>query len=94
MATQPECNLYEIPRTIQLMFHPFEQNLSELKDSEIESKVSELSRKYFQAQRLGNAQLLTQIETFITIYREEMKRRYLTQKTDLDNDLDQLINVD
>ena len=76
------------------MFHPFEQNLSELKDSEIESKVSELSRKYFQAQRLGNAQLLTQIETFITIYREEMKRRYLTQKTDLDNDLDQLINVD
>ena len=76
------------------MFHPFEQNLSELKDSELESKISELSRKYFQAQRLGNAQLLTQIETFITIYREEMKRRYLTQKTDLDNDLDQLINVD
>lgn len=76
------------------MFHPFEQNLSELKDSEIESKISELSKKYFQAQRLGNAQLLTQIETFIIIYREEMKRRYLTQKTDLDNDLDQLINVD
>jgi len=76
------------------MFHPFEQNMSELKDSEIESKISELSRKYFQAQRLGNIQLLTQIETFIIIYREEMKRRYLTQKTDLDNDLDQLINVD
>ena len=76
------------------MFHPFEQNLSDLKDSELESKISELSRKYCQAQRLGNAQLLTQIETFITIYREEMKRRYLTQKTDLDNDLDQLINVD
>ena len=76
------------------MFHPFEQNLSELKDSEIESKISELSKKYGQAQRLGNAQLLTQIETFIIIYREEMKRRYLTQKTDLDNDLDQLINVD
>jgi hypothetical protein len=76
------------------MFHPFEQNLSELKDSEIESKISELSKKYFQAQRLGSAQLLTQIETFIIIYREEMKRRYLTQKTDLDNDLDQLINVD
>ena len=76
------------------MFHPFEQNMSELKDSEIESKISELSKKYFQAQRLGNIQLLTQIETFITIYREEMKRRYLTQKTDLDNDLDQLINVD
>ena len=76
------------------MFHPFEQNLSELKDSELESKISELSKKYFQAQRLGNAQLLTQIETFIIIYREEMKRRYLTQKTDLDNDLDHLINVD
>ena len=76
------------------MFHPFEQNLTELKDSDLEAKISELSRKYFQAQRLGNAQLLTQIETFITIYREEMKRRYLTQKTDLDNDLDQLINVD
>lgn len=75
------------------MFHPFQENLSDLKDSEIENKVSELSKKYYQAQRIGNADLLTQISTFITIYKDEMSRRYYKNIKE-DGDLDQLINVD
>jgi len=77
------------------MFHPLQQDLSTLSDSEIESKLQELSRKYFAAQRMGSADLLTQVSTFVNIYRNELSRRYMTKnKGDLDRDLDQLINVD
>ena len=77
------------------MFHPFEGDLSQFKDSEIEAKVIELNKKYYQAARLGKPELLTQINTFVIIYKEEMSRRYLARsKGQLDNDLDQLINVD
>jgi ribosomal protein L29 len=77
------------------MFHPLQQDLSNLSDSEIESKLQELSRKYFAAQRMGSADLLTQVSTFVNIYRNELSRRYMTKnKGDLDRDLDQLINVD
>jgi hypothetical protein len=77
------------------MFHPFESDLSQLKDSEIEDKIVELNRKYYQAYRLGKPELLTQIATFVTIYKDEMSKRY-SQRTQgkLDGDLDQLINVD
>ena len=77
------------------MFHPFEGDLSQLKDSEIEERVSELTKKYFQAGRLGKPELLTQISTFLTIYKEEMSKRLRTKtQGNLDGDLDQLINVD
>lgn len=77
------------------MYHPFEGDLSKLKDSELEEKISELTKKYFVAQRLGKIELLTQISTFITIYKEELKKRLILKtKTDLDGDLGQLINVD
>lgn len=77
------------------MFHPLQEDLSVLSDSEIEQKLQELSKKYFAAQRLGNLELLTQVGTFVNIYRTELSRRYLTRnKGDLDKDLDQLINVD
>lgn len=78
-----------------MAFHPLEGDLSQLKDSEIEAKVIELNKKYYQAARLGNTQLLTQVATFVTIYKEEMSKRYLAKsRGQLDNDLDQLINVD
>jgi hypothetical protein len=77
------------------MFHPFEGDLSQLKDNEVEDKLNELNRKYFLAARLGNRELLTQIAIFVTIYKEEMSKRYLSKSQgQLDNDLDQLINVD
>jgi hypothetical protein len=78
-----------------MFFHPFEGDLSQLKDNEVEDKLNELNRKYFLAARLGNRELLTQIATFVTIYKQEMSKRYLSKSQgQLDNDLDQLINVD
>lgn len=76
------------------MIHPFEGDLSSLKDSEIESKLNELNKKYYAAARLGNPSLLTQLQTFIIIYKEELQKRYLATKVQQENDLDQLINVD
>jgi hypothetical protein len=80
------------------MFHPFEGDLKQLKDSEIEDKIVELNRKYYQAYRLGKPELLTQISTFVIIYKDEMARRYAekmqSSRKQMDGDLDQLINVE
>jgi hypothetical protein len=76
------------------MLHPLETDLSSLKDSEVEEKLQELSRKYFTAQRLGKPELLTQLAIFVTIYKQELSKRYFEKtKIDFDGDLDQLINV-
>ena len=77
------------------MFNPLVDDLSHLKDNEVEEKILELSKKYFVAQRLGKPEMLTQIATFVTMYKQEMsKRNAIRLKQQLDGDLDQLINVD
>jgi len=76
------------------MLHPFAEDLSALKENELEEKVQELTRKYYQASRLGKPELLTQIATFVTIYKDELSKRYRERtQAELDGDLDQLINV-
>jgi hypothetical protein len=79
-----------------MIAHPLASDLSNLKDSEVEAKLNELTKKYFQAQRLGNAELLTQLLIFVNMYKEEMSMRYrkALKSTQIDGDLDQLINVD
>lgn len=76
------------------MFNPLVDDLSDLKDNEIEDKVIELNKKYFAAARLGNPSLLTQLSTFITIYKQELAARYAKRSQEKDDDLGQLINVD
>ena len=46
------------------MFHPFEGDLSQLKDQEVEHKLIDLNKKYYAASRLGSRDLLTQLSTF------------------------------
>ena len=77
------------------MFHPLEEDLSKMTTSEVELKLSELNKKYYQASRLGKKDLLTQLQTFVTIYRNELRQRAIQAKFDeQEKDLDQLINVD
>jgi hypothetical protein len=77
------------------MIHPLQGDLSQLKDIDLENKIQDLTKKYFAAYKLGHSQLLTQISTFITIYKDELNKRYYEKsKKELDGDLDQLINVD
>jgi hypothetical protein len=76
------------------MFHPLETDLSTMKDQELEDKILELNKKYFTAYRLGKPELLTQITTFITIYKDEMSKRTMKRLSGAtDDDLDHLINV-
>jgi len=78
------------------MFHPFQEDPKELTDTELTQRISELSKKYTTAARLGKGELLTQLQTFVTIYRDELRRRAMqpAKTNDQDKDLDQLINVD
>lgn len=76
------------------MFNPLIDNLKTLSDSDIEQKILELSKKYFAACRLGKPELLTQIQIALIMYKEENFNRTMNRKTQLDDDLDQLINVD
>jgi len=76
------------------MFHPLIDDLSELKDQDVENKLIELNKKYYAASRLGSTDLLTQLSTAITIYREELSKRYARKLKQADDDLGQLINVD
>jgi len=76
------------------MFHPLEGDLSTLKDQDVENKLIELNKKYHAAARLGSRDLLTQLSTFITIYRQELAKRHAEKMKSTDGDLGQLINVD
>jgi len=76
------------------MIHPFSEDTTALSEQELNDKIKDLSSKYFAAQRLGNNELLTQIQTFITLYRQELQMRSMKNKVSDDKDLDSLINVD
>jgi hypothetical protein len=76
------------------MFHPLIGELTEFKDQEIENKLIELNKKFYVAARFGNQDLLTQLSTVITIYREELAKRHAQKLKNADGDLGQLINVD
>lgn len=77
------------------MFNPLVHDFKELSDSEIDLKISELSRKYFMAR---NPQLQSQISTILEMYKQEAYTRREQQKLrqmeqNGDNDLDNLIKI-
>ena len=52
------------------MEHPLQEDLAHLKEIDIENKIQDLSRKYWIAYKMGNRDLLTQVDIFIKIYKE------------------------
>lgn len=80
-----------------MMFHPLLPDLQQLKIADIESKISELSKKYFVAARSGNSSLCEQVLIVLEAYRTEFQKRNLeANKVQVNNqikDLDGLINV-
>lgn len=76
------------------MFHPLQEDVQTLDDQTLEKKLAELNKKYVQAARIGNHSLLTQLATFVTIYREETSRRYQEKLQQSQKNIDGLINVD
>jgi hypothetical protein len=74
--------------------HPLVHDLSKLKDSEIESKILDLSKKYWQS---PNPSVRDQISMLLDSYNEELRTRrsklWQQQQENHDKGLDKLINV-
>jgi hypothetical protein len=80
------------------MHHPLVDQLDDLTITEIENKIVELQRKYFQS---NNPQVQTQISLILDIYKEEGRARrakeFLQQQNNNNESgeegLDNLINI-
>lgn len=76
------------------MINPLLENLENLKDSEIESKIQDLSKKYWMA---GNPNVKMQIANLLDIYKQEISVRkakaWEQQYQKRNKDLDDLIQV-
>jgi hypothetical protein len=74
--------------------HPLAGNLSEIKDGDLENKIFDLSKKYFQT---PNMDVRNQIGMLLETYKEELskRRRESLEKmmSNRDKKLDNLINV-
>jgi|CryBogDrversion2_5_1035270.scaffolds.fasta_scaffold58033_2 hypothetical protein len=57
------------------MFHPLIDDLTKLKDQELENKISELTKKYFTATRLGQGLAANQIVMILDSIKMEQERR-------------------
>jgi hypothetical protein len=79
------------------MFNPLLDDLTLLKDADLESRMTDLNKKYSIALRTGNGMLAQQVAVVIEAIRDESQRRQreatkkLLQKQN--KDLDGLINV-
>lgn len=75
--------------------HPLVGDLSSLKDAELESKINELTRKYFSTY---NVDVREQMVMILDTYKEELnnrrQREYEKMMNSRNKDLDKLINVD
>lgn len=74
--------------------HPLVDDLSSLKDGELEAKINELTRKYFMVRNPG---VQAQMVAILDSYKEELSKRrqrdYENMMNNRDKGLDKLINV-
>ena len=75
--------------------HPLAPEFQNLKDAELESKIAELTRKYFMTSNVG---VKAQISALLDSYQEEIgNRRRIEWERMMKNQgtgLDKLINID
>ena len=76
------------------MIHPLIDDLSSLKEPELEQKIQSLSQKYWQT---SNSSVKMQIVSILDLYREELSTRrqasWQKQYESRDKSLDSLIKV-
>lgn len=74
--------------------HPLAGDLSSLKDSELENKINDLTRKYFLTKNFNVQQ---QISALLDTYKAETSKRrqaeYEKMMSSRDKGLDKLINI-
>jgi hypothetical protein len=80
------------------MFHPLLGDISKLKDTDVENKILDLSRKYHIASQMGQGGVASQILVALDMYRTEQNRRHSESIKNVNKkhggDIDDLINVD
>jgi len=76
------------------MEHPLIKNIDNLKDEELLEKISELTKKYFIAQRMGNQDLCNQIQMALETYKNKQQERLnKLRNPDGDTDHDDKIDI-
>jgi hypothetical protein len=79
------------------MFNPLLEDLTQLKDADLESRMSDLNKKYNIAMRSGNSALGIQVAVVLEAIKEELARRQIEATKKLmqkqNKDLDDLINI-
>jgi hypothetical protein len=81
------------------MFNPLLENVSKIKDQDLDKKILDLTNKYYLALRLGNGSLANQVLLSLDTYRVEQQQRQINSMKEMQNKqkkqgLDDLINVD
>lgn len=74
------------------MEHPLIGNLNNLSEEQLQEKITDLTNKYFVAQRSGNSHLCNQINMALETYRNKLQEKYKQTKKD-DGDFEDKINV-
>lgn len=79
------------------MFNPLLPSTADLKVSDLENKIHELTKKYMIAARSGNGALAQQVLFALEEYKAALQSKLLATKPPTANgnsDLDKLINID
>ena len=63
--------------------HPLGQDLSKLKDDELQTKYGDLVKKFNQAYRFGPQEIIPQLQMFMEDYQAEINRRNQQQMDDM-----------
>jgi len=77
------------------MFNPLVDSFEDLNDTQLQEKIQDLSRRYFQTR---NPELQNQIIVMLDMFKQEQTARLYKKQNydndDEDSDLDNLINID
>ena len=81
------------------MFHPLLENITKIKDQELENKIMDLTNKYHIAMRLGQGGVAQQIVITLDAYKIEQENRRADSMKEIQarqkkQGLDDLVNVD
>jgi len=70
------------------MEHPLIGDLSNLKEEELQEKISELNNKLMSAYKMGNSHLIGQIQMALESYKSQLQSRRQQDKPEHDDKID------
>ena len=80
------------------MYNPLLQDLSTLKNEDVDNKITELMNKYFVASKFGQGGVMQQIAVILEAYKSEQSRRHVLASQKLmqnrNQDLGEYIKID